>query len=77
MSYKDYRVNLAAQILSGFAANPAIFQPNERCGWSLVNATDSDIAGYAIRLADELLNANDQMPQKYFPAQNGDQHGPK
>ncbi len=67
MSYRDYRGGLAAQILAGFAANPAIFAPNENCGWSLVNCTDSDIAAYAIRLADVLIAANERIPQ-YAPS---------
>lgn len=49
------RLEIAAQILSGFAANPTIFAPNGLCGWSLVNCTDEDIAGYALHLADKLI----------------------
>ena len=63
MSYKDHRIDIAAQILAGFAANPAIFAQHARCGWSLVNATDSYIADYAVRLAGELIEANEKMPQ--------------
>jgi hypothetical protein len=66
MSYKDHRIDLAAQILAGFAANPAIFAPNSGCGWSLVNCTDADIAGYAVTLADKLISANEAIPQGGF-----------
>ena len=61
MSYNTGRLEIAAQVLSGFAANPAIFAPNDRCGWSLVNCTDMDIAAYAIRLADQLIEANNYI----------------
>jgi hypothetical protein len=62
VSAKDLRGQIAARILAGFAANPAIFAANDRCGWSLVNATDADIAGYAVRLADHLFHANELIP---------------
>jgi len=49
------RLEIAAKILSGFAANPAIFAPNSMCGWSLVNCTEEHIATYALHLADKLI----------------------
>ena len=49
------RLEIAAKILSGFAANSAIFAPNNQCGWSLVNCTDEHIAAYALHLADKLI----------------------
>ena len=49
------RLEIAAKILSGFAANSAIFARNSRCGWSLVNCTDEHIAAYALHLADKLI----------------------
>lgn len=49
------RLEIASRILAGFAANPAIFAQNGNCGWSLVNCTDEDIAGYALHLADKLI----------------------
>ena len=52
MTLRDY---FAAGVLQGFAANPAIFAQNAQYGWSLVNATDDDIAGYAYKLADSML----------------------
>jgi hypothetical protein len=70
VSYREYRGELAIKILAGFAANPAIFAGNDRCGWALVNCTDADIAGYAVRLADQLMHANEYMAQGSFPAQN-------
>ncbi len=51
----NQRLEIAAKILAGFAANSAIFAKNDRCGWSLVNATDEAIAGYALHLSDELI----------------------
>lgn len=67
MSHKDLRIDLAAQILAGFAANPAIFAANDLCGWCLVNSTDADIAGYAVRLADELIEASKKISQYSSP----------
>ena len=51
------RLEVASRILAGFAANPAIFAQNDRCGWCLVNSTDADIADYAARLAQEVMIA--------------------
>lgn len=51
------RTRIAAQIMAGFAANPAIFASNERCGWCLVNATDEELTGYAVKLADHIIEA--------------------
>jgi hypothetical protein len=55
---KAERLEIAAQIVAGFAANPAIFAHNEQCGWSLVNCKDCELAGYAVKLANELMIAN-------------------
>lgn len=55
---RQNRLEIAAKILAGFAANPAVFASNDRCGWALVNCTDEDIAGYAVRLADVLIQAD-------------------
>jgi len=67
VSYKEVRLEVAAQILAGFAANPAIFAQNDRCGWTLVNVSDADISGYAVRLAGQLIDANDSIPQFGLP----------
>jgi hypothetical protein len=56
------RAKLAAKILAGFAANPAIFASNANHGWGLVNATDRDVAGYAVHLADLVNEAVLQIP---------------
>jgi hypothetical protein len=61
--HQEFRIEIAAKILAGFAANPAIFAPNATCGWLLVNCTDDDIAGYAVRLADSLISANKAVPK--------------
>ena len=53
------RLEIASRVLAGFAANPAVFAHNSRNGWSLVNATDSDLAGYSLKLADELIEFHD------------------
>lgn len=55
------RLEIASKILAGFAANTAVFAPNASCGWSLVNAKDDQLAGYAIRLADELIKADEAI----------------
>jgi hypothetical protein len=49
------RLEIAAKILAGFCANPSVFSPNPNCGWSLVNVTDADVAGYSLKLADDLI----------------------
>lgn len=56
------RIEIAAQILAGFAANPAVFAPRPDCGWALCNCTDEDIAGYAVHLADALIKADHVKP---------------
>jgi len=61
MSAIEKRDQYAAQILAGFAANPAIFAHNEQCGWCLVNCTDGQIAAYAVRLANELFAATEAI----------------
>ena len=75
VSYKDHRIEIAAQILSGFAANPSIFQPNERSGWALINCSDTDLAAYAVRLADELIAANDGIAPQNASNASKDDHG--
>jgi len=59
--YRIRRQEIAARILAGFAANPAVFAHNAQSGWSLVNATEEDIAGYSVRLADKLLEATNTI----------------
>ena len=59
------RIEIASQILAGFAANPVIFAANERCGWTLVNCTDADLSAYALRLADKLIAAADAAGEKH------------
>lgn len=61
MSAIEKRNQYAAQILAGFAANPAIFAHNDQCGWCLVNCTDGQIAAYAVRLANELFAATEAI----------------
>jgi hypothetical protein len=60
MSIKEYRGELAAKILAGLVSNPSIIQANERCGWAMVNDTETGLADFAVRLAGELLAANDK-----------------
>lgn len=50
------RIEIASRVLAGFAANPAVFAKNGMSGWSLVNCTDEDIVGYALNLADKLID---------------------
>lgn len=58
---KDCRLEIATRILAGFAANPAIFAANDQCGWSLVNCKDCELAGYAWKLANELVLAHKEL----------------
>ena len=60
MSRADRRLEIASQILAGFAANPAIFASNPQSGWSLVNCKDCQLAEYAWKLANELLIAHEE-----------------
>ena len=57
MDTATQRQNLTATILSGFCANPAIFAQNSQSGWGLVNASDEDVVGYALSLADKAIEA--------------------
>ena len=72
MSAKDLRGEIAAKILAGFAANPAIFAPNDRNGWALVNSSTPEIAAYAVEIADALFHANEHLP---FPCSTNNTGG--
>ena len=56
------RLEIASQILAGLCANPSVIAHNHNCGWSLVNCTDADLAGYAVSLADALIAADANTP---------------
>lgn len=58
MSLHDY---FTAKIMQGFCSNPAIFAPNDMCGWSLVNADDFQLIGYARKLADNMIEAREGL----------------
>lgn len=58
------RLEIASRVLAGFAANPSVFAPNGMNGWALVNCTDQDLVGYALHLADKLVDADDKYPTK-------------
>lgn len=47
------------EIMKGLVSNPAIIGNNPSCGWSLVNCTDEQLAGYAVKLANHALKAVD------------------
>lgn len=51
------RAYVAAQVVKGFCANPAVFGPNPTCGWRLVNATEDQLADYACLIADKVIAA--------------------
>lgn len=57
---KQDRLRLMGQIMAGFAANPAVFAHNDRCGWSLVNCTDGQLVEYVRKLADHIIEHNEQ-----------------
>jgi hypothetical protein len=50
------REAIAARVLQGFCANPAVFAPNASQGWSLVNCSEQILVKYALQLADTLLS---------------------
>jgi len=56
------RLEIASRILAGLCANPSVIAHNHNCGWSLVNCTDADLAGYAVSLADALIAADANTP---------------
>lgn len=66
------RLEIASRILAGLCANPSVIAHNHNCGWSLVNCTDADLAGYAVSLADALIaaDANTPNPTGHAPARS-------
>ena len=52
MSLRDWYMG---QALQGLCANPAVFASNGMIGWSLVNCTESKLAGYCAYIADTML----------------------
>ncbi len=54
---RDY---FAAKALAGFCANPAVFASNDRRGWGLVNASESELAEYAYHVSDFMLAAREE-----------------
>ena len=56
------RLEIASRILAGLCANPSVIAHNHNCGWSLVNCTDADLAGYAVSLANALISAEANAP---------------
>ena len=56
----EKRLEIASRILAGFAANSAIYAPEPQCGWRLVNCKQSELAGEAMALANELLIASQE-----------------
>lgn len=52
------RLTVASRILSGLVANTNVIGYNPNCGWSLVNCNNTNIAEYALELADELIASN-------------------
>lgn len=52
MTYRQY---LAAKVLQGFCANPAVFASNPQSGWALVNSDINGLAEYCYVIADAML----------------------
>ena len=55
----EKRLEIAARILAGLAANPSIYAPDPQIGWRLINCGHAEIAGEAVALADALMMANE------------------
>lgn len=53
----------AAMAMQGLLANPSIIAPNVLNGWSIVNATMSQVSNYATCWADDLIAALNQEKQ--------------
>lgn len=64
MSNVEKRLEIASRILAGFAANTSIYAPDPQCGWRLVNAKHSDLAGEAMVLANELLIESEEWERR-------------
>ncbi len=54
MTLRDY---FAAKAMQGFCANPSVFAPNGRNGWTLVNCTVVQLSEVCYGMADGLLKA--------------------
>ena len=65
------RLEIASRILAGLCANPSVIAHNHNCGWSLVNCTDADLAGYAVSLADALIAADANTPNPQVSRDGG------
>jgi hypothetical protein len=61
---EEKRLTVASRLLAGFLANPNVVTENPNCGRCLRNTSDSDIAACAVRLADELIEADAKIPKK-------------
>jgi hypothetical protein len=48
---------MATQILAGMLSNPSILAPHHQYGFGLVNVTESQLSGYAVAFAYELIDA--------------------
>ncbi len=68
------RTEIASRILAGFAANPSVFASRPDCGWSLCNCTDKDLVGYALSLADKLLERDAVTAARKTPAKTKVRH---
>ena len=66
------RLEIASRILAGLCANPSVIAHNHNCGWSLVNCTDADLAGYAVSLADALIAADANTPNPAIQTRRDD-----
>lgn len=53
----------AAMAMQGLLSNPSIIAPNVLNGWSIVNATMSQVSNYATCWADDLIAALNQEKQ--------------
>lgn len=50
-----HRIEIASRILAGLVSNNAVISGNGRCGWATVNCSESELASYALILADDLI----------------------
>lgn len=64
----NQKLEIASRILAGLVSNPAVIATNPMQGFKLVNCTESQIAQYAVALADELFKAD--LALSGYPSQN-------
>ena len=56
----------AIEMMKSLVSNPCVIAHCSQAGWGLVNCNESQLASYAVRLADEVLMAVESL-KPYAP----------